>query len=1367
MERQAREFTGEAVLDVDAEMQQEAAEEPPRMLRDRPQGPTRLEREEHERAHEPYRAWCRACVAGRGRADPHHLRDESEKGLPIFGVDYGYLWNRAEEAAGDLGEVAPDEGDPPGGVKTSSPLLGGRWSRDGCAFAHLLQNKGSNERSVAALASELKAGGYRRSIVRSDGEPAIKSNIRDAVLHAMTDSAQEFLTEVVSKGQSPGNGLAEGAIKEVKAKIRTLRQALEEGIGRVVPETHDILAWLVTHAAHTINWYRVGTDGKTPFQRRTGKGFKRVVAPFGQKVLWMEPGKLVSRIESDSRWKEGIFLGVIGGGLGANNYAIGTPEGVKAGRAIKLVPQEECWDSELLLSVKGLPWDRQRRDPTTRIVVPGSSPVAVLPPAPVPAQPPGPRRVYIRRDVEIAKYGQTPGCAGCRAIAAGARPQNHSEECRKRIEQRMRDDEEMARRLGAAAAKRARTEEVPAQAPPAPGPVAQAPAAGGSSSSGAAGSGAHQNVPEEPSRNILRSSGAAPSRDPLPVRMEEDSRGQRRRADEAGMEPLDDLAHSQPVREAIGEIHMLGYLGVERMDFAELFCPGRFAAAAGAFHLTPGSAFDLRTGWDLTEVSGQAECWKALERELPAVVIGSPPCAPFSALQSLNPKSDEWREAMQKGWNHLTFCAAVYRWQSEHDRGFLHEHPWSASSWKTPMISDTMKLPGTRVVRGDQCMFGQSAWHHNEHGWCRRHARKRTGWLTNVPELAEILDVECDASHEHASMIGGTAKPTERYPPELVASILKGIRAYQRRRTGVQINALEAGIGPHVDEEERAADWMNEECETEVEHGKVYKDAYTGVVLDPAAVGEARKQELEFAASLKAWEPRPRSEAFQKMGRAPFGTRWIDCNKGDDESPEHRSRLVVQETRKTSTIPLEDIAATSSSTPPLEVVRLFCSLAMSMPGLVLQFLDVSRAHPHAKVLRDNIYIEPPAELGLPRDQCILLHRCWYGTRDAGQGFEFAVWDHFESKDFEQGCFSACVYRHKAKRLWYFVHGDDYVGLGMETDLEWYRKEVSQRFIIKRTGYLGPAAHHKLEITILNRVLTWRVADAAKGLGEMITYEADQRHADILMRDYGLEPGKSKGKQVPWDKPSYIGKHPLAGPLLTAAASRRFKSSCMRHLFLALDRPDLQFVAKEISRAMASPTVNADETLKGVARYLVQAPRVLWRYPRQPAPSKVVALVDANWAACPVTRKSTGCTHLMFGRHPIFSGSATQTVIALSSGESEFYSAVRGACRLLGMQALMKDLGFDVGAELGTDSSASKGLASRRGAGQVRHIHCPALWLQQAVSRRRLTLAKKPGATLSADIGTKAGIASGKMWDLMQRFGCTRAAGRSSAALAMV
>ncbi len=109
-------------------------------------------------------------------------------------------------------------------------------------------------------------------------------------------------------------------------------------------------------------------------------------------------------------------------------------------------------------------------------------------------------------------------------------------------------------------------------------------------------------------------------------------------------------------------------------------------------------------------------------------------------------------------------------------------------------------------------------------------------------------------------------------------------------------------------------------------------------------------------------------------------------------------------------------------------------------------------------------------------------------------------------------------------------------------------------------------------------------------------------------------------------------------------------------------------------------------------------------------------------------------------------------------------AVRAACRLLGLQSLMKDIGWIADAKLRTDSSAAKGMASRRGAGTVRHIHCPALWLQQAISRRRLTIEKTAGATLSADIGTKASIPAPKLWELLNRFGVFRETSTSAARL---
>ena len=64
---------------------------------------------------------------------------------------------------------------------------------------------------------------------------------------------------------------------------------------------------------------------------------------------------------------------------------------------------------------------------------------------------------------------------------------------------------------------------------------------------------------------------------------------------------------------------------------------------------------------------------------------------------------------------------------------------------------------------------------------------------------------------------------------------------------------------------------------------------------------------------------------------------------------------------------------------------------------------------------------------------------------------------------------------------------------------------------------------------------------------------------------------------------------------------------------------------------------------------------------------VRGFTDANWAGCPVTRKSTSAAYLQFGNHPLYAGASTQTIISFSSGEAKFYGAVRCACRLLGMQ----------------------------------------------------------------------------------------------------
>ena len=157
----------------------------------------------------------------------------------------------------------------------------------------------------------------------------------------------------------------------------------------------------------------------------------------------------------------------------------------------------------------------------------------------------------------------------------------------------------------------------------------------------------------------------------------------------------------------------------------------------------------------------------------------------FPPSMGFNKDSASKREAMRRGLRHLQFCCAVYRWQVQRGAGILHEHSWGASSFRFPCVQAVRRLPGVTLTRTDQCMFGQMAWHKGPSGWERLHARKRTGWLCNVPEIAANLEATCDGTHRHASLLGNTARPTERYPPRLVAAILRGLVAYSRRVAGM------------------------------------------------------------------------------------------------------------------------------------------------------------------------------------------------------------------------------------------------------------------------------------------------------------------------------------------------------------------------------------------------------------------------------------------------------------------------------------------------------------------------------------------------------------------------------------------------------
>ena len=91
-------------------------------------------------------------------------------------------------------------------------------------------------------------------------------------------------------------------------------------------------------------------------------------------------------------------------------------------------------------------------------------------------------------------------------------------------------------------------------------------------------------------------------------------------------------------------------------------------------------------------------------------------------------------------------------------------------------------------------------------------------------------------------------------------------------------------------------------------------DDLTGMRLDANKVIEAREKEIQYVRDMGVWKKIPRRQA-QARGWKVIKTRWIDINKGDDENPNYRSRLVGKEFNN------EAMDCIFAGTPPLEALR--------------------------------------------------------------------------------------------------------------------------------------------------------------------------------------------------------------------------------------------------------------------------------------------------------------------------------------------------------------------------------------------------------------------------------------------------------------
>ena len=122
-----------------------------------------------------------------------------------------------------------------------------------------------------------------------------------------------------------------------------------------------------------------------------------------------------------------------------------------------------------------------------------------------------------------------------------------------------------------------------------------------------------------------------------------------------------------------------------------------------------------------------------------------------------------------------------------------------------------------------------------------------------------------------------------------------------------------------------------------------YTDDVKGGSLDPAEVLKARAEEMSYISKHKLYDKVPRSLCYEKTGKAPIRSGWVDTNKGTSKEPNFRSRWVAKEYRRNACAELFAVA------PPLEALRMLLSRGASAQGrgTCLGVVDVRRAYFYA------------------------------------------------------------------------------------------------------------------------------------------------------------------------------------------------------------------------------------------------------------------------------------------------------------------------------------------------------------------------------------------------------------------------------------
>jgi len=366
-----------------------------------------------------------------------------------------------------------------------------------------------------------------------------------------------------------------------------------------------------------------------------------------------------------------------------------------------------------------------------------------------------------------------------------------------------------------------------------------------------------------------------------------------------------------------------------------------------------------------------------------------------------------------------------------------------------------------------------------------------------------------------------------------------------------------------------------------------------------------------------------------------FKLKQID---GDGKRFLHKARCCLRGDKQT---PFVDFNPDNTYAPVAahETIRLLISYAASH-NLILEGADISNAYLYGK-MDIPILMEQPTNSTQVQERpghLAILQMSLYGAKQAGE-----LWGSLLNSTLMEWQFKPS---NVDARLYFFRRGPSFVIMAIVVDdiafasnsrelLEDFKVKLAAQFDIKLFGKLSS-------------FIGWKVEQGPSGI--KISQGAYARN---LLDRHGMSHANVVHTPLPEDAdflPAYDGE-----PTLDHEGHSEYRSIIGGLIYLTSStRPDLCFPVSVLARHLHAPTERHWTLLKRIMRYLIFTMQYGLHFPsKEWTESSLGASVDADWGGCYETRKSTTGFLLTVNGAPIHWRSRRQTVVALSSAESEY------------------------------------------------------------------------------------------------------------------